>query len=110
MWHADRPIARWLQCAVALAALAVVALAALICLITRAPALTPASAQLYVARNATFASVGNLIDERYNPTATLLASGDVLVAGGLDLTGAAVAQAELYDPSTATFAPVAAMI
>ena len=115
MRHADRPIARWLLCVLALAALIIVAPAAFVGLISGAPiigaaTLTSASPQLYVARNATFAAVGALVDERYDPTATLLASGDVLVAGGLDLTGAAVAQAELYDPASATFAPAAAMI
>jgi hypothetical protein len=110
MRHADRPIARWLLCVPALAALAVVAPAAFVRPIIGAAALTSASPQLYVAQNATFVSVGSLVDERYDPTATLLASGDVLVAGGLDLTGAPVAQAELYDPSSATFAPAAAMI
>ena len=56
----------------------------------------PASAQL----RGTFVPTGDMTTERSGHTATLLANGTVLIAGGTrDAT------AELYDPSTATFAP-----
>ncbi len=110
MWHADRPIARSLLGVLTLAVLMVVALVAFVRPITGAATLTSASPQLYVAQNATFTSLGSLVDDRYGPTATLLGNGDVLVAGGLDLNGVAIAQAELYDPSSANFAAAAAMI
>ena len=110
MWRADRPVARSLLGVLTLAALSVVALIALTRPINGAAALTSASPQLYVARNATFTAVGSLVQDRYDPTATLLGNGDLLVAGGLDLSGGAVAQAELYDPSTATFAPTGVML
>jgi len=40
---------------------------------------------------------------RESHTATLLPSGHVLVAGGGNMTGTAVASAELYDPTTGTW-------
>lgn len=46
---------------------------------------------------------------RYLPTATLLPSGLVLVAGGFDANGKPLSSAELYDPATRTFLPTGDM-
>jgi hypothetical protein len=57
----------------------------------------------------TFSAVGNLITARSNHTATLLASGDVLVAGGIGSAGAAISEAEIYRGASSDFALVSAM-
>ncbi len=51
------------------------------------------------------AAQANLGTPRTLHTATLLANGTVLFAGGLDGTGLALASAELYDPVKGVFAP-----
>lgn len=56
-----------------------------------------------------FSAVGNLITARSNHTATLLASGDVLVTGGIGSAGAAIAGAELYRSASGDFVSVSAM-
>ncbi len=52
------------------------------------------------AASGTFALTGSLNVARYNHTATLLPSGEVLVTGGIGLNGVytSLASAELYDP------------
>jgi hypothetical protein len=48
---------------------------------------------------------------RYNHTATLLQSGEVLITGGSssDTTGTPLASAELYDPASGSFIPIGEM-
>jgi large repetitive protein len=64
-----------------------------------------ASAELYDPSTRTFAATGSMITPRYAHSATLLADGRVLIAGGSqDVNhGASVFTAEIYDPSTGAF-------
>ena len=52
-----------------------------------------------------FTSTGSLITARADHTATLLANGQVLVAGGQDVNGFTLVEAELYDPATGYWNP-----
>ena len=47
--------------------------------------------------------------DRYYATATLLANGKVLIAGGYDNGTNPVSSAELYEPSSSTFSPTGSM-
>jgi hypothetical protein len=64
-----------------------------------------ASAELYDPSAGTFSvTTGNMTVPRVGHTATLLNNGKVLITGGTsDSSEAAVASAELYDPTTDTF-------
>jgi hypothetical protein len=72
-----------------------------------------ATAELYNPINETFSAIGNMNTAHANHTATLLADGKVLVAGGSNQPSAArnsvTAVAELYDPATHTFTLTSAM-
>ena len=63
----------------------------------------------------TFAATGSMNTARSAHTATVLANGKVLIAGGVNFFGSSpvvrhyLAGAELYDPSTGTFTPTGDM-
>jgi hypothetical protein len=60
------------------------------------------TAELYDEATGKFTATGSLQKKRVDPTATMLASGKVLVVGGFDLVNTGP-EAELYDPDTGTF-------
>jgi Kelch motif/Galactose oxidase, central domain len=72
-----------------------------------------ATAELYNSSSETFSAIGNMNTAHASHTATLLADGKVLVAGGSNQPPNArnnvTVIAELYDPATNTFAPTGAM-
>jgi WD40 repeat protein len=66
----------------------------------------PASANATITVTAHgFTATGNMETARELHTATLLGNGEVLLVGGNDSTGKALASAELFDPTTGTFTP-----
>ena len=56
----------------------------------------PQSVELFIPTSATFTTTGGLAIERSDHTATVLPNGQVLVTGGVDVTGRTLATAELY--------------
>ena len=67
-----------------------------------------ASAELYSISKKRFSNTGAMLEARTGHTATLLADGKVLIAGGDDGT-TSLSTAELYDPSTANFTATGAI-
>lgn len=56
-----------------------------------------------------WAATGRMATPRAWHTATLLADGRVLIAGGVDPSGAATRSTEIYDPATGTFSPTGSL-
>jgi len=76
--------------------------------------LNNSGAELFDPTSATFAATGAMSQNRSGHTATLLADGRVLVAGGYAFLNAqrqitAFTSAEIFDPSQGTFSPTGSM-
>ena len=75
-----------------------------------APTPAPTAARPTVTHPLGFsATTGRMLGDRLWPTATLLHSGKVLIAGGGEDSGFPKASAELYDPSTDSFTATGSM-
>ena len=67
------------------------------------------SAELYDPSTGMFFVTGNMSSPRTRFVAAVLLDGKVLVAGGHDAAGPAIATAEVYDPATGSFSSAGAM-
>jgi hypothetical protein len=70
---------------------------------------TSRTAEIYNPSTQQFTSVGQMTVARTDYTATLLTDGTVLLAGGRDSNGNAIASAEIYTPANSTFAGTGSM-
>ena len=64
------------------------------------------AASLYNPQTGLFSAGGNMVQPRTLGTATRLADGSVLIAGGLDPFGTPLRSAEIYQPGTGSFTAV----
>jgi Putative Ig domain len=79
-------------------------------LVQLSPASLAGVAELFDPGTGTFTATASLNVPRDFHTATLLQSGKVLIAEGLDTNNAYIAQAELYDPVTGAFTATGSMV
>ena len=77
-------------------------------LVSCAAAVSIAVAACNPTAKGTWTATGSLIEARFEPTATLLKDGKVLIAGGFRL--GPLAGAELYDPATGSWAATAPLL
>lgn len=73
---------------------------------------TIATSEIYDPESGSFSPTGSITTSRELPAAVRLANGDVLVAGGYtesEVGAAVLSSAELFDPSTGTWSPIAPM-
>ncbi|MGH8225564.1 MAG: kelch repeat-containing protein [Gammaproteobacteria bacterium] len=68
-----------------------------------------ASADLYNSATGSFTPTGDMTAARFQTTATLLADGRVLIAGGVGDDGTPLSSAEIYDPDTGVFTALSDM-
>lgn len=73
------------------------------------PGPNTASAEVWDPRTGTFSPTGSMTITRQAQTATRLADGRVLIAGGDENGDHAVASAEIWDPRTGKFSPTGSM-
>ena len=66
-----------------------------------------ATAEILDTNTDNFTAIANMSAARAGQTATVLNNGTVLIAGGVDGTGAALNSAEIFDPVAVAFTPVA---
>jgi hypothetical protein len=66
-----------------------------------------ATAEILDTNTDNFTAIANMSAARAGQTATVLNNGTVLIAGGVDGTGAALNSAEIFDPLAVAFTPVA---
>src|SRR5262249_40316886 len=69
----------------------------------------PSYAELYDPAGRRFSRVPGLSISQESYTATLLANGMILIAGGIDAAGNVISDAELMDPNTMTLTPTGAL-
>ncbi|MGP8269938.1 MAG: Kelch repeat-containing protein [Terracidiphilus sp.] len=76
------------------------------------PSASDNGAELYDSATGVLSGTGDMTANRGDHTATLLANGKVLIAGGADQdqNGTGLARAELYDPGTGTFTQTGSMV
>jgi hypothetical protein len=68
-----------------------------------------ASTEIYEPTRGNWVTAAPLVSPRFGQTATLLSNGQVLVAGGANLTAGYLATAEVYNPPTNSWTVVAPM-